>query len=84
ALDHLEIAVEFGDAPALHAAALEDRIRMREGRAQRYGTQVVPTADNRSLTPWPIEDPEHVEGRRAALGLEPLAEHLRALNARFH
>jgi hypothetical protein len=28
-----------GDAPALQAAMLEDRIRAFEGRPQRYGTQ---------------------------------------------
>jgi nucleotide-binding universal stress UspA family protein len=66
-------AVVRGEAPAWQAAMLEDRIRCFEGRPQRYGTQLHPDADG-WLRPHPIEDPEGVEARRAAVGLEPLAE----------
>ncbi len=66
-------AAARGDAPAWQPAMLEDRIRVYEGRPQRYGTQFVPDADG-WLRPHAIEDPENVEARRAAVGLGPLAE----------
>ena len=38
----------------------------------------VTTADLAALdTLWPIEDEEHVDERRAEVGLEPLAEYLK-------
>ena len=42
---------------------------------QRYGTQLT-VADDGTLSPLPIEDPDAVEDRRRAVGLEPLAERL--------
>jgi hypothetical protein len=84
AVEHLEIAVDFGDAEPLHLVTLEDRIAMAEGRPQRYGTQFVPTADGTHLEAWPIDEPEGVDGRRARVGLGPVAADLAAANARFH
>ena len=83
AVEHLEIAVDFGDAEAFQLATLEDRIAMAEGRPQRYGTQLVPTADGRRLEPWPIDEPTGVDGRRARVGLGPLVDDVAAANARF-
>jgi len=54
-------------------AMLEDRIRVFEGRPQRYGTQLKPDAHG-NMRPHVIEDPERVDERRRAVGLEPLAE----------
>ena len=71
----LETAAERGDVPRCQPAMLEDRIRVFEGRAQRYGTQLTVTDDG-MLSPHPIEDPDGVEARRRAVGLEPLAERL--------
>jgi hypothetical protein len=48
-------------SPALLAATV-DRIAIREGRGQVYGT------DEKA----PIDDPEHVDDRRAKMGLPPL------------
>ena len=49
-------------------AFLEDRIRMRKGVAQRYGTQFY-TDLNGVYDVYPIEDPEHLDERREAFGL---------------
>jgi hypothetical protein len=68
-------ATERGDVPAFQAAMLEDRIRIFEGRPQRYGTQFDWDA-NGELSPLPIEDPDMVDGRRRALGLAPLEHEL--------
>ena len=62
-------------APSL-LATLEDRVRMRRGEKQIYGTQLKGSADGR-LELWPIEDEARVDARRAAVGLPPLADYLR-------
>jgi hypothetical protein len=59
--------------PLWQPAMLEDRIRTFEGRPQRYGTQLEPDAHGK-LRPHAIEDPERVDERRRAVGLEPLAD----------
>lgn len=67
-----------------HAAMLEDRIRMYEGKPQIYGTQFQPNK-NGELVPYTIENPESVNGRRLAVGLNTIEERtaeLRAQSAR--
>jgi hypothetical protein len=71
----LQTAAERAEVPRWQPAMLEDRIRVFEGRAQRYGTQLT-VNDDGTLAPHPIEDPDGVEARRHAVGLEPLAERL--------
>jgi hypothetical protein len=78
ALEHLELAVDAGDAPAAHYACLHDRVRMATGRPQLYGSQLV-AGDGGAVQPWPIEDPERVDERRSRVGLPPLAEHTATL-----
>ena len=46
---------------------------MREGKPQIYGTQFTFAADGH-LVLHPIEDAEHVDERRRAVGLPPMAE----------
>jgi hypothetical protein len=68
----LDVASACGEVPRWQVAYMDDRIRVYEGLPQRYGTQWRdgPTG----LEPYPIDDAAHVEARRAALGLPPLAE----------
>lgn len=72
----LQEAAEADDAPPYQAAYLEDRIRVFEGRKQRYGTQIDYSPDG-APRPFPIEDPHRVDERRSAVGLEPLAERMK-------
>ncbi len=76
----LEAAAAAGEVPALQPAMLADRIRYFEGRPQRYGTTVGWDADGR-LSPGPLEAPDDVDVRRAALGLPPLAASLQPTSA---
>jgi hypothetical protein len=69
----LEAAVAAGRAPAWQAAMLEDRIRMFEGRPQRYGTQLWPN-EHGAMRLYEIEDTAQVQARRREVGLEPLDE----------
>jgi hypothetical protein len=52
---------------------LGDRIAMYEGRPQRYGTQSLPCPDGQYRR-WQTEDPEHLNERRAAIGLPPVED----------
>jgi len=57
-----------------HLAYLEDRIRVREGLLQRYGTQLQKSGDG--WQPLPTEEPDSLDARRRAVGLEPISEYL--------
>lgn len=68
----LDEASARGEVPRWQFAYIDDRIRVFEGLPQRYGTQW--RGGPHGLEPYPIEDPDHVEERRAELGLPSLAE----------
>jgi len=69
----IQKAAEAGDVPAWQAAYLEDRIRVFEGRPQIYGTQF-DWDETGVLSPLPIENPQDVNLRRAAVGLDTIEE----------
>jgi hypothetical protein len=58
-----------------HAAYLEDRINMLEGRPQRFGTQLRRTPSG-EWEPSPLAEPERVNELRASVGLGPLADYV--------
>ncbi|MER5780242.1 DUF6624 domain-containing protein [Streptomyces mobaraensis] len=61
-------AVEAGDAPARHAASLEDRLLMHDGDRQTFGTQWV-LHDDGSITLYPVADRAALAERRREVGL---------------
>ncbi len=67
-------AMPKGEVTAVNIAYLTDRILIGTGRKQKYGTQARLT--DGKVVPSPIDDPEHVDERRLAIGLEPLADYL--------
>lgn len=71
----LEAAAQTGEAPSVHFACLEDRIRVFEGRPQRYGTQF-DWNESGMLSPQPIEEPDRVDSHRASVGLGPMSERI--------
>ncbi|MEV0619673.1 DUF6624 domain-containing protein [Nonomuraea sp. NPDC050404] len=66
-------AVESDEASPRDLAYLEDRVRVRSGRPQLYGTQF--HDGENGLEPMPIEEPALLDERRRAVGLEPFAEY---------
>jgi hypothetical protein len=58
-------------------ALLYDRIAVKERRLQRYGTQSTTCADGHAAIPRDLEEPENLDRRRTALGMEPMADFLR-------
>ena len=79
----LKEAIGKGEANPSYAAYLEDRILMREGKKQIYGTQLDRNEVTKKLELWPVEDEEHVDARRARLGLEPIAEYLKRFGLEY-
>jgi hypothetical protein len=75
-------AVARGEAPARHLAILTDAVRWYEGRPQVYGSMHVVDPRSHTVVPWPIEDPEGVDDRRAAAGLPDLSAQTRSLQER--
>jgi|SRR5882672_10030456 len=60
-------------------AMLTDRVLIHQGKPQRFGTQF---GNNGSgLKPGKMEDPAHVDQRRASVGLGTLAEYACAIRA---
>ena len=72
-------AVDAGVADKDLLAYLEDRVLVNEGKPQLYGTQLVRN-DHGIYEPNPIVDPDQVDVRRAAMGLEPLKYYLEESN----
>jgi hypothetical protein len=68
----LQSSAEQGRVPRWHAAYLEDRIAMYEGRPQRYGTQWLDDPVDGRIRPWKLADPERVNQLRAEVGLQPM------------
>ncbi len=55
-------------------ALLTDRVLLRQGKSQRYGSQF--QMGKNGLEPSPIEDETNVDARRAQMGMMPLADYL--------
>ncbi|MFB8219314.1 DUF4135 domain-containing protein [Streptomyces anulatus] len=80
-LELMRDAAERGDLPWREIAYLTDELRVTDGLPQVYGTKFEPV--DGVLVPWPVEDPQDVDRRRAALGMEPLADHTDRIRRRF-
>lgn len=79
----LEAAAERGEIKWSHVAYLTDRVRVKEGRPQVYGTQysgqqLVPGGPLVYLAPI-VEDPDRLDERRADVGLGPWIEYERQM-----
>lgn len=70
-------AVDAGRASRYQLAFLQDRLLVNSGRPQVYGTQIADVRDGNPV-PWPCEDWEHLDERRAEAGIPPFAEYVAA------
>lgn len=75
-LPMLRDAVKSGKAQASHLAALEDRVALREGRKQVYGSQIHGHGSQKYYIA-PLEDPDNVDKRRAEVGLGLLTDYVK-------
>jgi hypothetical protein len=70
-------AAAAGELERSNLALLEDRVLMRRGKNQIYGTQLRSNPTTHQLELWPIDDEPNVDARRKAAGLEPLADYVK-------
>ncbi|MGD9993348.1 MAG: DUF6624 domain-containing protein [Salinivirgaceae bacterium] len=68
-------SVEKGTLKAKDFALLVDRIEMRRGNRQIYGSQI--KIDGSEFYVYPIIDPEKVNERRAEIGMEPIEDYVK-------
>ena len=80
-LPMLRDAVQKGNARASDLALLEDRVALRQGKLQMYGSQIGRDPDTGESYVLPLEDPDNVDKRRASVGLGPLSEYTRRFGA---
>lgn len=69
-------AVKNKKAQGSNLALLEDRVALRQGKKQIYGSQIGRNEATGIHYVLPLEDPDHVDARRAEVGLPPLAEYV--------
>jgi hypothetical protein len=72
-------AAPKGDVEPFCVAYLTDRILIRRGKKQRFGTQGI--FKDGKIVVMPIEDEAKVDERRKEVGLGPLSEHLKEMEA---
>lgn len=70
-------AVKKGNANPGSLALLEDRVALREGKKQIYGSQIAKNPTTKKEYISPLEDPDNVDKRRAEAGLGTLADYVK-------
>lgn len=73
----MQEAARQGQLSKASVALLEDRIHVRKGEKQLYGSQVHADADGKPDGFHPIEDEANVNKRRVDIGLEPIENYAR-------
>ncbi|MGW5248643.1 DUF6624 domain-containing protein [Streptomyces sp. NPDC004129] len=74
ALELLTAAVDSGDATPRQLAYLTDRCQVNQSLPQTFGTQYT-TGPDGELAPYPIDNVDQLDERRARAGMEPHAEY---------
>jgi len=70
----LQKSVDEGESRPADLALLQDRVLMRQGKRQIYGSQVVFDKEGKQVF-YPIEDEKNVNLRRAKMGLQPIEDY---------
>ena len=73
-------AVKKGNASARSLALLEDRVALRQGKRQIYGSQIHTDKDTKEKYVAPLIDPENVDIRRSEVGLGTLSDYVSRWN----
>ncbi len=69
-------AVKKGNAKANNLAFLEDRVALRKGEKQIYGSQIAPDPETGEYIVLPLIDPENIDKRRAEVGLGKFQDYI--------
>ncbi len=68
-------AVKIGNAKGKDFALLVDRVAMKQGNRQIYGSQI--KIDGEEFYVYPVIEPEKVNERRAEVGLGPIEDYVK-------
>ena len=79
-LPMIRTAVKDGKTFSSNLALLEDRVAMREGKNQIYGSQLFRNKTTGKMCFYPIADPDHVDEKRKTMGLQPIADYAKLFN----
>lgn len=71
----LRESAEKGESRMSSYAFLQDRVLMRRGQRQRYGTQIAKHPVTGKSAVYPVEDPLNIDSIRASVGFEPIKEY---------
>ncbi len=75
--------LEENDISTADYAFLADRIRVNQGKAQIYGTQVEYNEITERFEPFALRKPESVDQRRVIMGLERIQSYINEVNSKF-
>ncbi len=76
----MQEAVKNNNAEAQDLALLEDRVALKQGKKQIYGSQISWNLKTNTYIIYPIIDPDNLDRRRAAVGLSPYSDYLKVVN----
>lgn len=76
-------AVKKGNARSSSLALLEDRVALKQGKKQIYGSQISWNMKTNESFVAPLEDPDNVDLRRAEVGLPSLQAYLAEMDMKW-
>lgn len=77
----LKKQADMGIVAKSDLATLQDRMLLRSGKKQVFGTQTV--KNGQIVTVWPIENPDDLDNRRKQMGLTPMSEYIELLKKNY-
>lgn len=83
-LPFIEDAEKSGKILSSDVAILEDRIAVRKGERQAYGSQGFTDRNTGKQYIYPIADPDNLDKRRAARGLSPMSAYLQSMGLKWN
>lgn len=72
---------QLGNVAKSDLATLQDRIQLRSGKKQLYGTQTFRIGSIVNI--WPVEDAGGLEVRRRSMGLPPMVDYITTLESNY-
>ena len=82
-LPQLKKLVDINEADGGQYALMVDRINLKEGKDQIYGSQYTYDTINKKFYIDSVEDIKNLNKRRAEVGLQPIEEYLKSLNTMY-
>lgn len=77
----LKVQADMGIVAKTDLATLQDRMQLRNGKKQTFGTQTLKTGN--IVTIWPIDNPDDLDTRRKQMGLMPMSEYIILLKKNY-